>query len=80
MTVIATSNESANTKHDDHRYVERVTETLKELRSRIRTHKPLRVHKPYTYTKAALRANDVLVHLGRLERKIRIRMNKPLYA
>ena len=79
-TVITTLNEMTNIKHDDHRYVKRITNTLKELRSRIRTKKPLRAHKPYMYTKTALRAQDVFIHISRLKRTGRIRLHKPLNA
>ena len=40
--------------------------------------KPLRAHKPYTYTKSSLHAKDVFVRTSRLERKSLICMHKPL--
>ena len=66
-------------KIDEHNlYVKRITKTLKESRSCICTHNPLRAYKPYMYAKAALRAKDVFVRTSRLERKRRIRTQKPL--
>ena len=55
-------------KHDNHRYVQQITETLKESRSYICTYKTLRTHKLYTYAKATLRAKDVFVRTIHLER------------
>ena len=65
--IITASNKLANLKHISslrqtnqrtsstyHRYVKRITETLKESRSRIRMHKHklLRAQKPHTYAQA----------------------------
>ena len=45
-TVVVTSNESVNIKHDDHSYVRRITETLKESTSRLECTSPTCAHKP----------------------------------
>ena len=43
---------------------------------RIRTPKPLRAHKSYTYERAALRAKDVFIRTRRLECTRRMRTRK----